>query len=192
MDSGKLTLKEFLILELVVIATHWWTMVSALHSLSKSGSQTIQSARLPNPAQGGLGNILNSFLSFSTRRRVELVSISSVQTLWTAARQVSPFITNSESLLKLISIKSVVSSNHRIHCLPLLLLHSVFPRIRVFFNESILHIRWPKYCTFSFSISPSNEYLGLIFFRIDWLDLLAIQGTLKSLLQQHSSKASIL
>ena len=96
------------------------------------------------------------------------------------------------SLLKLISIKLVMPSNHLLLCHALLLLPSVFPSIRVFSNESTLHIRWPKYWSFSFSISPSNEYAGLISFRMDWLDLLAVQGTLKSLLQHHSSKASIL
>ena len=101
-------------------------------------------------------------------------------------------ITNSRSLLKLMSIKSVMPSNHLILCRPLPLLPSIFPSIRVFSNESALHIRWPKYCSFSFSISPSNEYSGLIPLRMDWLDLLAAQGTLKSLLQHHSSKASIL
>ena len=101
-------------------------------------------------------------------------------------------ITNSRSLLKLKSIKSVMPSNHRILCHPLLLLPSIFPTIRVFSNESVLCIRWPKYWSFSYSISPSNEYSGLISFRMDWLDLLAVQGTLKSLLQHHSSKASIL
>ena len=98
-------------------------------------------------------------------------------------------ITKSRSLLKLMSIKSVMPSNHLILCHPLLP-PSVFPRIKVFSNESVLHIKWPKYWSFSFSISPSNEYSGLISFRIDWLDLLAVQGTLKSLLQHHSSKAS--
>ena len=111
---------------------------------------------------------------------------------WTAARQSSLSITNSRSLLKLISIESVTPSNHLILCRPLLLLPFVFPSIRVFSNESILHIRWPNYCSFSFSISPSNEYSGLISFRMNRLDLLAVQGTLKILLQQHSSKASIL
>ena len=112
--------------------------------------------------------------------------------LWTAARQASLSITNSGNLLKLMSIESVMSSNHLILCHPLLLLHSIFPNIRVFSNESVLHIRWPKYWSFSLSISPSNEHPGLISFRMDWLDLLVVQGTLKSLLQHHSSKASIL
>ena len=99
---------------------------------------------------------------------------------------------NSWSMLKLISIESVMPSNHLILCRPLILLPSVFPNMRIFSNESVLCIRWPKYCSFNLSISPSNEYLGLISFRIDWFDLLAVQGTLKSLLQHYSSKASIL
>ena len=103
-----------------------------------------------------------------------------------------PSITNSQSLLKLMSIESVMPSNHPILCGPLLLLHSIFPSIRVFSNESVLLIRWPRYWSISFSISPSNEYSGLISFRMDCLDLLAVQGTLKSLLKHHSSKASIL
>jgi len=131
---------------------------------------------------------------------VMVSSISSVQSLscvcffatpWTAACQASLSIINSRSLLKLISIKSVKLSNHLILCCPLLLLPSIFPSIRVFSNKSVLHIRWPKYCSFSFSISPSNEYSGLISFSFDWLDVLAVQGTFKSLLQHHSSKASI-
>ena len=128
------------------------------------------------------------------------INISSVQSLsclqlfaapWTTAQQAFPSITNSRSLLRLMSIKSVMPSNHLILCHPLLL-PSVFPSIRVFSTESVLHIRWPKYWSFSFSISPSKEYSGLISFRIDWLDLLTVQGTLKNLLQQRSSKASIL
>ena len=127
--------------------------------------------------------------------------ISSVQLLsqaqlfatpWTVAHQAFLSITSSRSLLKLMFIESVMPSNHLILCRPLLLLPSIFPSIRVFSNESVLHIRWPKYWSFSFSVSPSNEYSGLISFRMDWLDLLAVQGTLKSLLQHHSSKASIL
>ena len=110
----------------------------------------------------------------------------------TAARQASLSFTTSWSLLKLTSIESVMPSNHHVLCCPLLLLPSIFPSIRVFSNESALHIRWPKYWSFSFSITPSNEHSGLISFRMDWLDLLAVQGTLKSLLQHHSSKASIL
>ena len=111
---------------------------------------------------------------------------------WTTACQTSLSITNSQSLLKLMSIELVMSSNHLILCHPLLLLPSIFPSIRVFSNESRLHIRWPKYWSFSFNISPSNEHPGLISFRIDWLDLLTVEGTLKSLLQHHSSKPSIL
>ena len=107
-------------------------------------------------------------------------------------RQVSLSVTNSRRLLKLMSIESVMPSNHLILCCPLLLSPSIFPSIRVFSNESALHIRWPKYWSFSFSISPSNEHPGLISFRMDWLDLLAVQGTLKGFLQHHSSKASIL
>ena len=118
--------------------------------------------------------------------------MSNCATPWTAARQASLSITNSWSLLKLMFIKSVIPSNHLILCHPLLLLPSIFPSIRVFSNESVFHNRWPKYWSFSLSISPSNEYSGLISFRRDWLDLLAVQGTLKSLLQHHSSKASIL
>ena len=110
-------------------------------------------------------------------------------TPWAAARQASLSITNSQSLLKLMSIELVMPSNHLILCCPLLLLPSILPSIRVFSNESALHLRWPKY--WSFSISPSNEYSGLISFRIDWFDVLVVQGTLKSLLQHHSSKSLI-
>ena len=113
-------------------------------------------------------------------------------TPWTAAHQASLSITNSWSPPKPMSIESVMPSNHLILCRPLLLLPSVFPSIRVFSNESALHIRWPKYWSFSFHISPSNEHPGLISFRMDWLDLLAVQGILKSLLQHHSSKALVL
>ena len=112
-------------------------------------------------------------------------------TPWTAARQASLSITNSRSLLKLMSIEPVMPSNRLIVCHPLLLLPSIFPSIRVFSNECVFHIRWPKYWSFSFSISPSNEYSGLISFRMEWLDLLAVQGTLKSFLQHHSLKAAI-
>ena len=134
-------------------------------------------------------------------RWVSSVQFSSVQsfsrvwlfaTPWIAARQVSLSITNSQSLLKLMCIKSVMPSSHLILCRPLLLLPPILPSFRVFSNESTLRMRWPKYWSFSFSIIPSNEHPGLISFRMDWLDLLAIQGTLKSLLQHHSSKASIL
>ena len=108
-------------------------------------------------------------------------------TLWTAACQASLSITNSRSLLKIMSIKSVMPSNHLILSCPLFLLPSIFPNIRIFSNESVVRFRWPKYWSFSFSISPSNEYSGLMSFRKDWLDLLAVQGTLKSLLQQFKS-----
>ena len=111
---------------------------------------------------------------------------------WLAARQSSLSITNSQSLLKFMSIELMMPSNHLILCCPLLSLPSIFSSIRVFSSESVLPIRWPKYWSFSFSVSPSNEYSGLISFRMDWLDLYALQGTLKSLLQQHGSKASIL
>ena len=108
------------------------------------------------------------------------------------SNQATLSITSSRSLFKLISIESMMPPNHLILCRPLLLLPSVFPRMRVFLNESVLRIRWPQYWSFTFKISPSNEYSGLISFRMDWLDLLAVQGTLKSLLQHHSLKASIL
>ena len=130
-----------------------------------------------------------------------MLSFSSVQLLshiqlfvipWTAAFQAFLSFTISQSLLRYMSIESVMPSNCLILCYPLLLLPSVFPSMRVFSNESVRHIRWPKNWSFSFSISPSNEYSGLISFRMDWLDLLAVQGTLKSLLQHHSLKASIL
>ena len=123
--------------------------------------------------------------SVQSLRRVRLFVIP-----WTAASQVSLSITNCQNLVRLMSIKLVMPPNHLILCHPLLLLLSVFPRIRVFSSESVLHIRYPKY--WSFSISPSNEYSGLVSFRIDWFELLAVQGTLKSLFQHHSSKASIL
>ena len=122
-------------------------------------------------------------------------SLSRVQffaTPWTTAHQASLSIINSQSLLKLMSIKLMMPSNHLILCRPFLLLLLIFPRIRVFSKGSVLCIRWPKYWSFSFSTSPSNDYSGLISFRMDWLDLLAVQGTLKSLLQHHSSKVSIL
>ena len=132
---------------------------------------------------------------------ISSVQFSSVQLLslvrlfvmpWITACQDSLFITNSQSLLKLMSIESVMPSSHFILCLPLFLLPPIPPSIRIFSNESTLHMRWPKYWSFSFSISPSNEHPGPTSFRMDWLDLLRVQGTLKSLLQHHSSKASIL
>ena len=130
------------------------------------------------------------YLQFSS---VQLLShVQLFVTPWIAAHQASLSITHSWSLLKVMSIDSVMPSNYLILCCSLVLLPSIFPSIRVFSNESVLHIRWPKYWSFSLSISPSNEYSGLISFRMDWLDLLAVQGILKSLLQHHSSKASIL
>ena len=120
------------------------------------------------------------------------VVMSDSATPWTAAGQASLSITNSWNLLKLMAINLVMPSNYLILCSPLLLLPSIFPSIRVFSSESALRISWPKYWSFSFNISPSNEHSGLIFFRMDWLDLLAVQGTLESLLQHHSSKASII
>ena len=137
-------------------------------------------------------NVQNSFFK---QRNLSVQSISHVwlfATPWTAVHQACLSITNSRSLIKLMSIESVMPSNHLILCLPLRLSSSVFPSIRIFSNESVLHSRWPKYWSFSFSISPSNEYSGLISFRMDWLDLFAVQGTLKSFSQHHSSKASIL
>ena len=140
-------------------------------------------------------------LSKNSQNTKNETHISSVQSLsrvrlfatpWTAARQASLSITNSQGLLKLMPIKSVMPPNHLILCGPLLLLPPIPPSSRIFSNESTLCMRWPKYWSFSFSISPSNEHPGLISFRMDWLDLLAVQGTLKSLLQHHSSKASLL
>ena len=123
---------------------------------------------------------------------VQFSRVGLFDTPWTAAHQASLSITNSWSLPKLMSIESVMPSKHHILCCPLLLMPSIFSNISVFSNESALRIRWSKYWSFSFNISPSNEHPGLISFRMDWVDLLAVQGTLKSLLQHHSSKASIL
>ena len=140
-------------------------------------------------------------IGYRSRRQKVSKHISSVQSLsrvqlfeiqWTAGHHTSMSITTSQNLHKLMSIEPMMPSNYLILCCPLLLLHSIFPSIRVFSNESVLHIRWPKYWSFSLSLSPFNEYSGLISFRIDWLELLAVQGTLKSLLQNHSLKASIL
>ena len=131
-----------------------------------------------------------SWIQFSSVQSLSRVRF--FETPWTTARQASLSITNSRSLPKPLSIESVMPSSYLILCHPLLFLLPIFPRIRVFSNESAVCMRWPKYWSFSFSISPSNEHPGLVSFRIDWLDLLAVQGTLKSLLQHHSSKASIL
>ena len=133
---------------------------------------------------------MRNFIIINNERRISSVqSLSHVQffvTPWTASPQTSLSITNSQSILKLMSIASVMTYNHLILCSPLVFLPSIFPSIKVFSNELVLLIWWPKYWNFSFSISPSNEYSGLISFRMDWLDLLAVQGTLKSLLQHHS------
>ena len=140
-------------------------------------------------------NDTNVVYTYNTTFSQSLQLLSHVRlfmTLWTAAHQVSLSITNSQSLLKLMTIESVMPPNRLIFYRPLLLLPSIFPSIRVFSNDSVLRIRWPNYWSFSFNISPSNEYSGLISFKMEWLDLLAVQGTLKSLLQHHSSKVSIL
>ena len=141
----------------------------------------------PNIFTGGWGKVWVRFSSVQSLSRVRLFA-----TPWTAAHQASLSITNSQGSLKLMSIELVMPSNHLILCRPLFLLPSIFPSIRVFSNELALHIRWPKFWSFSFNISPSNEHSGLISFRMDQLDLLAVQGTLKSLLQLHSAKASVL
>ena len=146
------------------------------------------------PLRPGPQGFSSSSLGSSSVQFSSVQSLSHVRlfvTPQTAARQASLSITNSWSLLKLMSIKSVMPSNHLCFCCPLLLLPSIFPSIRVFSNESVLHIRWPEYWSFSFSISPSNEYSGLISFKMGWLDLFAVQRTFKSLLQHPSSKASI-
>ena len=136
--------------------------------------------------------VFQLLISYPCQSVQALSRVRLFETPWTAARQASLSITNSQSSLKLTSIESVMPSSHLILWRPLLLLPSIFPSIRGFCNKSALRIRWPKYWSFSFNISPSNEYSGLISFRIGWFDLLAVQGTLKSLLQHHSSKASIL
>ena len=137
--------------------------------------------------QHGTGQVLIQFSSVQSLSHIQLFV-----TPWAALHQASMPITNSQNLFKLMSIELVMLSDHLILCHPLLLLPSIFPSIRVFANESALRIRWPKYWSFNSNISPSNEHPGLISFRLDWLDLLAVQGTLKSLLQHHGSKASIL
>ena len=155
-----------------------------IHSLLKRAHVV----RLGPPS---LGN--SPYLKLSQFSSVQLLGhVWLFVTPWTAACQASLSITNSQSLLKFMSIESVMPSNHLILCWPFLLLPWIFPSIRVFPNESVLHIRWPKYSSFSFSISPSNESSGFISFRIDWFDLLPVQGTLKSLYQHHSLKASVL
>ena len=162
---------------------------------SSTALKILCSASLSFPSPQTLVTIDFFFLLFPSVQFSSVQSLSHVRlfaTPWTAVCQASLSITDSRSLLKLMSIDSVMPSNHFILCCPLLLLPSIFPSIRAFTNESVLRIRWPKYWNFSFNISPSNEYSGLFSFRMDWLDLLAVQGTLKSILQHHSSKASIL
>ena len=157
-----------------MIYSVWHKNVISIHSLVYSATVSKQSYRL------------HSSVQFSCSVMSDSV------TTWTAAHQASLSITNFRSLSKPMSIESLMPSNHFILCRPLLFLPSIFPSIRVFLNESALYIRWPKYWSFSFSISPSNEHSGLISFRMASLDLFAVQGTLKSLLQHHSSKESIL
>ena len=164
--------------------------------LSIAETEGLNLQNLEKPFFLGLGQRKIKWQHFWSGKKMSFSSVQSLSrvwlfvTLWTAARQASLSITNTWSLLKLMSVESVIPSNHLILCCPLLPT-SVFPSITVF-SESVLHIRWPKCWSVSFSISPSNEYSGLISFRMDWLDLLTVQGTLKSLLQHHSSKASIL
>ena len=181
-----------------------WTDWISLQSrgLSRVFSNTTVQKHIPFiPSQKSSDIILACQASLSMEFSRQEYQFSSVQSLshvrlfatpWTAAWQASLSITNSWSPPKPMSIESVMPSNHLILCRPLLLLPSIFPSIRVFSSKSVLRIRCPKYWSFSFSISPSNEYLGLISFRMDWLDLLAVQGTLKSLLQHHTLKASLL
>ena len=183
--------------------------MSALSHSQKSNSKENRKAMLWRPCFSGHWNVVDSWKNPLTQHKQQLNKhstrldrrVSSVQSLsrvlvfltpWTSACQASLSITNSQSLLKLMSNELVTPSNHLILCRPLLLLPSIFPSIRIFSNQSVLHIRWTKYWSFSFSISPFNVYSLLISFRIDWLYLLAVQGTLKSLLQHHSSKSLIL
>ena len=177
---------------------HWPLYFSI--QLQGSHGNPLQYSCLENPMgrsalQTVVHRITERLKGLSTHQFSSVQSLSHVRlfaTPWTAALQASLSITNSRSPPKPMSIESVMPSNHLILCRSLLLLPSIFPSIRVFSSESALHIRWPKYWSFSFNISLSNEHPGLISFRMDWLDLLAVQGTLKSLLQHHSSKASIL
>ena len=178
-----------------------WHLVSSLDGKQMETMETVTDFILGGSKISGDGDYSHEIkrrLLLGRKAKTNLVSsaqsLSHVQlfeTPWTAACQVSLSISNSQSLLKLMSIESVMPSNHLILCHPLLFPPSIFPSIRVFSSESVFHIRWPKYWSFSFIISPSNEYSGLISFRMDWLDLV-VQGTLKSLLQHHSSKAAIL
>ena len=159
-------------------------------STSSSYTHLIKQILYSKP--GCLSSFWSNFLKDHFSSVQSLSHVWLFATLWITACQASLSITNSRSPLKLMSTESVMPSNHLILCHLLLLLPSIFPSIRVFSNDSALYIRWPKYWSFSFNISPSNEHSGLISFRMDWLDLLAVQGTLKSLLQHHTSKASIL
>ena len=162
-------------------------------SLREGNSNPLQYSCLGNPMDGGAWWARVHGVTWIRHSSVQSLShVRLFVTPWTTARQASLSITNSWSPPKLMSIESVIPSNHLILCHPLLFLSSTFPSIRVFSNESALCTRWPKYWSFSFKISPSSEHPGLICFRMDWLDLLAVQGTLKSLLQHHNSKASIL
>ena len=172
-------------------------MVFAFETFTISG--TLCLLYLPPPPHALVWSSLERVGDSLDKQDLNVVSsVQSLSHVWlfvtprTAAHQASLSITDSQSLFKPMSIKLVMPSNHLILYCPLLLLLSVIPSIKVFSNESVRHIRWPKYWSFSFNISPSNEYSGLISFRMDWLDLLAVQGTLKSLLQHHSSKASVL
>jgi len=171
------------------ILQKWWCETSKA-SYKKYCSVCL--SLLNHSLQGKLATMLWGYSNSPISSVQRLSCVRLFATPWTEARQASLSITNSWSLLKLMSIESVTPSNNFILCHPLLLSPSIFPSIRVFFNESVLHIRWSKYWSFSFSISPSNENSGLISFRMDWLDLPAVQRTLKSCLQHHSSKASIL
>ena len=164
-----------------------WNLKSSLKSGLKHSRKTDYPKTVANKSISSSVQFSLKFSSVQSLSRVRLF-----ETPWIPARQNSLSITNSRSSLRFTSIESVMPSNHLILCRPLLLAPSIFPSIGVFSNESVLHIRWPKYWNFSFSISPSKEYSELISFRMDWLDLLAVQGTLKSLLQHHSSKAAIL
>ena len=165
---------------------YWWTCLQC--SNKDAGIEN----RLVGTVEEGEGGLTEKVTLKPTFSSVQLLScVRLFVTPWTTARQGSLSITNSQSSPKLISIELVMPSSYLILCCPLLLLPSIFPTIRVFSNESALHIRWPKHWSFNFNISPSNEHPGLISFRMGWLDLLAVQVTLKSLLQHHSSKASI-
>ena len=172
-------------------ATLWTVACQVPLSMGFSRQEYWRGLLFPSPGDLPASGIETSPPVTSIAQGQLLSCIRLFATPWTAASQASISIFNSQSLLKFMSIESVMPSNYLILCHPLLL-PSIFPSIRVFSNESVLHIRLPKYWSFSFSISPSNKYAGLFSFRMDWLDLLAVQGTLKSLLQHHSSKASVL